>query len=207
MPAHSSDTESVDVGELELLGAELFSDAPPLAKRRLCTGEATWDGGCVAWDGEPLEELWGPFETALASRETDQNDLMSTCTKSSSSCASSSETTRGRKRERNVIVMVECEVPGRGTVVVEATPVHVDPEMVATPGYEFTYRCGYCATLKKSSSTTDEGRVRIRCGCGGKHQDGKPRMHANWDPVASQPGGPVPALGNARRKPLLKARL
>ena len=25
--------------------------------------------------------------------------------------------------------------------------------------------------------------MRIRCACGGKHKDGKPRMHANWRPL------------------------
>jgi len=42
------------------------------------------------------------------------------------------------------------------------------------------YQCGYCKVVKVSTSTGGDGRVRIRCECGGKHQDGKPRMHAKW---------------------------
>jgi len=42
------------------------------------------------------------------------------------------------------------------------------------------YVCGYCNVRKVSTSTGGDGRVRIRCECGGKHQDSKPRMHAKW---------------------------
>merc|ERR1712070_66476 len=42
------------------------------------------------------------------------------------------------------------------------------------------YQCGYCKVNKVSTSTGGDGRVRIRCECGGKHQDGVPRMHAKW---------------------------
>jgi len=42
------------------------------------------------------------------------------------------------------------------------------------------YQCGYCKVNKVSTSTGGDGRVRIRCECGGKHQDGQPRMHAKW---------------------------
>jgi len=35
--------------------------------------------------------------------------------------------------------------------------------------------CGYCGTVKTSKSADTEGRVRIRCECGGVHQDGKTR--------------------------------
>eukprot|EP00656_Telonema_subtile_P048108 TRINITY_DN5652_c0_g1_i2.p1 TRINITY_DN5652_c0_g1~~TRINITY_DN5652_c0_g1_i2.p1 ORF type:complete len:179 (+),score=21.31 TRINITY_DN5652_c0_g1_i2:164-700(+) len=45
------------------------------------------------------------------------------------------------------------------------------------------YRCGYCGAVKPSTSVGSDGRVRIRCKCGGKHRDGKPRMHAMWNPV------------------------
>jgi len=42
------------------------------------------------------------------------------------------------------------------------------------------YECGYCAVRRVSTSIGGDGRVRIRCDCGGKHQDRKPRMHAKW---------------------------
>jgi len=42
------------------------------------------------------------------------------------------------------------------------------------------YQCGYCGDRKISTSAGSDGRVRIRCECGGKHADGKPRMHAKW---------------------------
>jgi len=42
------------------------------------------------------------------------------------------------------------------------------------------YKCGYCGRIKTSLSTGQDGRVRIRCECGGKHNDSNPRMHAMW---------------------------
>jgi len=42
------------------------------------------------------------------------------------------------------------------------------------------YVCGYCGARKVSTSRSVDGRVRIRCECGGKHGDSKPRMHAKW---------------------------
>ena len=35
-------------------------------------------------------------------------------------------------------------------------------------------------TLDGALFCAGDGRVRIRCDCGGKHGDGKSRMHANW---------------------------
>lgn len=40
------------------------------------------------------------------------------------------------------------------------------------------YACSYCGRLKASTSTGQDGRIRIRCECGGKHGDGSERMHA-----------------------------
>ena len=45
------------------------------------------------------------------------------------------------------------------------------------------YRCGYCGAIKESTSMGFNGRVRIRCECGGHHENGKPRMHANWKSI------------------------
>jgi len=42
------------------------------------------------------------------------------------------------------------------------------------------YQCGYCGDRKISTSAGGDGRVRIRCECGGKHADATPRMHAKW---------------------------
>lgn len=54
-------------------------------------------------------------------------------------------------------------------------------------GVEQKFICGYCKRVKSSTSSCSDGRVRIRCECGGQHSDGKPRMHATWTPV----DGPV----------------
>lgn len=40
------------------------------------------------------------------------------------------------------------------------------------------YQCSYCGSIKTSTSAGADGRVRIRCECGGKHRDNRPRMHA-----------------------------
>jgi len=53
-------------------------------------------------------------------------------------------------------------------------------------GTEQDYRCGYCGHARTSASACSDGRVRIRCACGGKHRDAKPRMHANWKLVEPQ---------------------
>ena len=42
------------------------------------------------------------------------------------------------------------------------------------------YICDYCQRHKLSASSGQDGRVRIRCVCGGKHGDNTPRMHAKW---------------------------
>jgi len=42
------------------------------------------------------------------------------------------------------------------------------------------YICGYCNAKKVSMSTANDGHVRIRCKCGGKHGDKVARMHAKW---------------------------
>lgn len=47
-------------------------------------------------------------------------------------------------------------------------------------GEYMEYECGYCFTRKVSTSSGSDGRVRIRCECGGKHQDRVARMHAKW---------------------------
>eukprot|EP00656_Telonema_subtile_P028640 TRINITY_DN311_c0_g1_i1.p1 TRINITY_DN311_c0_g1~~TRINITY_DN311_c0_g1_i1.p1 ORF type:complete len:656 (+),score=113.20 TRINITY_DN311_c0_g1_i1:115-2082(+) len=56
------------------------------------------------------------------------------------------------------------------------TPAHGDVVCLQYLEYE----CGYCNVRKVSTSTGGDGRVRIRCECGGKHSDGQPRMHAKW---------------------------
>ena len=46
------------------------------------------------------------------------------------------------------------------------------------------FSCRYCKKKKWSNScNAQDGRVRIRCECGGKNKDGNPRQHAMWDPV------------------------
>lgn len=68
------------------------------------------------------------------------------------------------------------------------------------------YQCGYCGERKISTSAGGDGRVRIRCDCGGKHQDRVPRMHAKWKmctdtPMVEEPEDfhmPVQALVGGR---------
>ena len=52
-------------------------------------------------------------------------------------------------------------------------------------GTERDYLCAHCGRRKTSSSACSDGRVRIRCECGGHRQDGQPRMHVSWDLVRS----------------------
>ena len=40
------------------------------------------------------------------------------------------------------------------------------------------YQCNYCGCVRTSASAGSDGRVRIRCECGGRHRDQKSRMHA-----------------------------
>ena len=47
-------------------------------------------------------------------------------------------------------------------------------------GLEQVYICGYCDQRKTSTARCADGRVRIRCKCGGQHKDGQNRMHATW---------------------------
>ena len=47
-------------------------------------------------------------------------------------------------------------------------------------GQYMEYECGYCGQCKVSTSSRADGRVRIRCECGGKHRDNKARMHTKW---------------------------
>lgn len=43
------------------------------------------------------------------------------------------------------------------------------------------YSCVYCGQIKVSASTGQDGRIRIRCECGGKRRDNSSRMHAMWN--------------------------
>ena len=46
------------------------------------------------------------------------------------------------------------------------------------------YICGYCGIHRTSASACSDGRIRIRCDCGGVRQDKVPRMHAHWKPLS-----------------------
>lgn len=54
------------------------------------------------------------------------------------------------------------------------------------PTAHAAYQCGYCGITKLSTSAGGDGRVRIRCDCGGRRLDGKPRMHAMWRAIQSE---------------------
>merc|ERR1711907_224977 len=59
----------------------------------------------------------------------------------------------------------------------EPAPPMLEPLQQKRPRY---YKCGYCQRVAVSSSQGQDGRIRIRCPCGGKHRDGVSRMHALW---------------------------
>merc|ERR1712166_1194959 len=46
--------------------------------------------------------------------------------------------------------------------------------------------CRYCGARRSSASACADGRVRIRCSCGGQHGDGQKRMHAYWERVSGE---------------------
>ena len=58
------------------------------------------------------------------------------------------------------------------------------PMLIGT-GDTRVYVCMYCNKTKLSMSKGQDGRVRIRCECGGRHQDGEARMHAQWSAASS----------------------
>lgn len=68
-----------------------------------------------------------------------------------------------------------------------------EPSNVYTP-----YECGYCGEVKMTTaSRSDDGRVRIRCKCGGKRMDGEVRMHAMWRLVKTDSS--TPGTGSKNR--------
>lgn len=89
----------------------------------------------------------------------------------------------------------EAASEGGGAVTTESTeaPAHTEAKKAELPtegsgaedeGEEsqrfMEYECGYCGQCKVSTSSGADGRVRIRCECGGKHRDKQARMHAKW---------------------------
>lgn len=71
------------------------------------------------------------------------------------------------------------------------------PELVSL----VKYQCGYCSRVKDSVSTASDGRTRIRCECGGKYRDNRPRMHAMWKLLETTEDNPAPMpLRKLRRK-------
>lgn len=68
-------------------------------------------------------------------------------------------------------------------------------------GPEREFICGHCGRQKTSSSFCGDGRVRIRCECGGQHKDGVPRMHATWIPIGDAPSTQKdPKVSTVRKK-------
>jgi len=61
------------------------------------------------------------------------------------------------------------------------------------------YSCSYCGRVKASSSTGHDGRIRIRCECGGKYADSSPRMHAMWTAVKEDENDPSTAKFRLKR--------
>lgn len=75
-----------------------------------------------------------------------------------------------------------------------------------------TFRCNYCGKLKQSSCKPSDGRVRIRCMCGGKHKDGESRLHTHWSEVPppgeeNKPTSSVVAGSSGGALPVVKQEL
>ena len=66
---------------------------------------------------------------------------------------------------------------------------------------EKQYKCRYCGRVKSSSSAPSDGRVRIKCLCGGQHRDNKPRVHANWTAVVNSDADARTPLHTAEDQP------
>lgn len=61
----------------------------------------------------------------------------------------------------------------------------LDEATVEVPQWKSMYECIYCGNVKETTSSqgASDGRVKIRCKCGGKRGDGQARMHTMWRPV------------------------
>ena len=59
-----------------------------------------------------------------------------------------------------------------------SSPFDADGALASNLTEMIRYSCSYCGCVKASSSTGHDGRVRIRCDCGGKYADNSSRMHA-----------------------------
>jgi hypothetical protein len=77
--------------------------------------------------------------------------------------------------------------PGYPQIMVNqgVTTVELSDAPTLGPSTHAAYQCGYCGVTKLSASAGGDGRVRIRCSCGGRRYDGVPRMHAMWRAVKS----------------------
>ena len=79
----------------------------------------------------------------------------------------------------------------------ESTPTYHRAKAHKGRGCEQDYICSYCKKVKTSTSAGSDGRVRIRCECGGQRMDGKSRLHAAWVAVDAHlkpiPSAPRPA--------------
>jgi len=117
-----------------------------------------------------------------------QNGQDASMTRSASSTSLSTPTKRSRPRaaERPPSPESCSENPAKtlswGSIESAQTiPTQTPTKRVKGAGHK--YICGYCSKVKVSASACSDGRVRIRCECGGQYQDNKPRMHATWSAV------------------------
>merc|ERR1711988_1927013 len=116
------------------------------------------------------------------------------------SCSSTEHTIRPAKRKRggpssSCEQESECsaaECSAESAALVSWHPTGQPSKRPRPQRAEQDYVCGYCGKVKTSASACSDGRVRIRCECGGQRRDGKPRMHATWSAVGS-PAGKAPA--------------
>ena len=66
---------------------------------------------------------------------------------------------------------------------------------------EYSVKCRYCGAEKKyATSSENKIKPRLRCNCGGRYQDGKSRMHREWDILDNGNGfsnnGFIPSIDN-----------
>jgi hypothetical protein len=84
-------------------------------------------------------------------------------------------------QEDTISVLDECSIED----IADIMRVVQDSEDWPTPPVKHfssvvRYACQYCGKVKTSMSAGGDGRVRIRCECGGKRGDKRLRLHTHW---------------------------
>lgn len=123
---------------------------------------------------------------ASAPQEIIQTRPLSNVVLSSASCSADVSGQRHLKRQRSASGLAVHPHKSMSTSHSSDDYVYKRSKAHKGRGIEQDYICAYCKRRKTSSSGSADGRVRIRCECGGMKCDGKSRMHASWVPVVPQ---------------------